>query len=154
MSANKRYSPMKYTKSTNERKGHSPFKRNDHRLNSNRYFCHFANGMYMGGSESFKKSGQGIMLLDDGSCMICNHSHDNMVGHNIIFRNQSITSLLIDMAKNKNVCFRINQYLLQFSTTNRDEIEGPGYFIDYNTKKIFKLTYKHSKLERKTKIIN
>lgn len=106
----------------------------------------------MGGADCFKKSGQGILLLDDGACVISTHSHDNMVGHNLIFRNHSMTSLLIDKAKNKNVCYRSHQYLLQFYTTPKDEIDGPGYLFDYNLKKIFKLTFKYSKLERKVRI--
>ena len=40
----------------------------------------------MGGADSFKKNGFGIMLLDSGACALTFHSHDNMIGYNAIFR--------------------------------------------------------------------
>lgn len=60
----------------------------------------------MGGAEAFKKTGAGVLLMDNGRCILSNHSHNNMVGHNVIFENNSITSLIIDSHYSKDVCFR------------------------------------------------
>lgn len=49
----------------------------------------------MGGIDCFKKSGNGIILLDNGICGITYYSHDNMIDHNIIFRDKSIISIII-----------------------------------------------------------
>ena len=70
LNAEKRFSPLKFTKSEYERSQvYSPNKKND-KLQSDMYYCHYSNGHYMGGINSFKKHGKGIMLLDDGASAI------------------------------------------------------------------------------------
>lgn len=48
----------------------------------------------MGGMSAYKKHGKGIMLHDDGSAVITDYLHDTPSGHSIIFRENSITSVL------------------------------------------------------------
>lgn len=60
----------------------------------NKYFCHYNNAVYMGGMSGYKKHGKGIMLHDDGSSVITEYLHDTITGHNIIFRDNSITSIV------------------------------------------------------------
>lgn len=40
----------------------------------------------MGSMISYKRNGNGIILLDDGTSLISEYSFDTMTGHNIIFR--------------------------------------------------------------------
>lgn len=47
---------------------------------------HYNNGVYMGGIISYKRNGQGIILLDKGTSAITDYCFDTMVGHNILFR--------------------------------------------------------------------
>lgn len=42
----------------------------------------------------FKKHGKGLILHDDGSAVISDYLHDTPNGHNIIFRENSIISML------------------------------------------------------------
>jgi hypothetical protein len=56
------------------------------RLLSERTYVHYNNATYMGGMASYKRNGQGILLLDDGSSIISEYCFDSMTGHNIIFR--------------------------------------------------------------------
>ena len=67
----------------------------------------------MGGIQSFRKNGRGIMLLDNGDCFVTNYANNSMFGHNIMIHNDSITSILIDRYSNKDICFRNKQYMLQ-----------------------------------------
>ena len=148
----KRYSPLRqpgWRQGTN-----SPSKKNEQKLLANKYFCHYSNAVYMGGSDSFKKSGPGILLLDDGTCVLCNHSHDNMVGHNVVFRKNSMTSMIIDLNKSQSICYRVGSYLLQFYLSGKDDLEGHGYFIDYHLRKLFKLSFRKSRVEKKLKVLD
>ena len=78
ISASKRYSPMKFSKNyVDSSIINSPSRRG--KLNKNCYYCHYSNAIYMGGADSFKKNGYGILLLDSGACCITYHSHDNMI---------------------------------------------------------------------------
>lgn len=66
----------------------------------------------MGGSDCFKKRGKGILLMDNGSCILCSHMNDVMSDHNIVFRDGSITSIIVNPSPStgmrcKDVCFRI-----------------------------------------------
>ncbi len=40
----------------------------------------------MGGMNSYKRNGKGILLLDDGSSAITNYCFNTMQSHNVIFR--------------------------------------------------------------------
>lgn len=60
----------------------------------NKYFCHYNNAVYMGGMSGYKKHGKGIMLHDDGSSVITEYLHDTITGHNILFRDNSVTSIV------------------------------------------------------------
>jgi hypothetical protein len=48
----------------------------------------------MGGVSSYKRNGHGILLLDDGSSLISEYCFDSMTGHNVIFRENCILSVL------------------------------------------------------------
>lgn len=49
----------------------------------------------MGGIDCFKKIGNGIIFLDNGICALTTYSHDNMIDHNIIFKDKCIISIII-----------------------------------------------------------
>lgn len=95
----------------------------------------------MGGMDCFKKLGYGILLIDSGACAITCHSHDNMINHNIIFRDRSLTSLLVNINKTKSLCFRSGPFIVGLNLTAKDKIEGIGYFIHYSQRKLFKLKF-------------
>ncbi len=50
------------------------------------YFCHYKNAMYMGGMKSFKKNGRGIAIHDDGTSIVTCYLNDFKHGHNIYYR--------------------------------------------------------------------
>jgi len=131
--ASRRYSPMKFTKSNLERSQmYSPSKRNIHnKLYTNRYYCHYSNAVYMGGADSFKKSGPGILLLDSGACAITNHSHDNMTDFNIIFRDKSLTLMTVKTNRSKYVTHRVGCYLFTMHFNSRGNIDRPCYLVDF-----------------------
>jgi len=52
----------------------------------------------MGGMSLYKKHGKGILLHDDGSSVVTEYQHDSPTGQNIIFRENSISS----------VCYKTN----------------------------------------------
>ena len=95
----------------------------------------------MGGIDYFKKSGKGLMFMDNGACAITCYNHDMMTDHNIVFKDMSLTSILIHKDKTKSVCFRTGPYLLYLNYNAKDRIEGIGYFIHYRVKKIYKLKF-------------
>lgn len=69
------------------------------RVYSELYYCHYKNAMYMGGIKSFKKEGRGIILHDNGICIITSYFNDLLHGHNIYFDNYCLLSTIY--SKNK-----------------------------------------------------
>jgi hypothetical protein len=63
-------------------------------INYWKYFCHYSNAVYQGGMSAYKKHGRGLLLCDDGAAVITEYLHDTPSGHNIIFRENSIASVL------------------------------------------------------------
>ena len=106
----------------------------------------------MGGINSFKKHGKGMLFLDDGSTALTDYSNDNMVGHNVVYKDGFIIS--IDVAKNrsKNICYRSSTYLLTEPYNSSNEKEGVGIFLEFLTKKIFRLYYHRNRLTRKISV--
>lgn len=73
----------------------------------------------MGGADCFKKKGKGILLMDNGSCILCSHINDIMNDHNVVFEDGSMTSIIVypeasTGMRNKDICFRTKEYLIQF----------------------------------------
>jgi hypothetical protein len=66
----------------------------------------------MGEVDSYKKNGPGIILIDNGVCAITNHSHDNMIKLNLIFKDRSLTILTVKNNKIKYITFRTGSYLM------------------------------------------
>ena len=55
--------------------------------------------MYMGGMKTFTKNGYGIIIHDNGGSAICNYYNDLKHGHNIVYYENCLMSVLYD--KNK-----------------------------------------------------
>lgn len=109
----------------------------------NKYFCHYNNATYMGGMSGFKRHGRGILLHDDGSSVITEYLHDTPAGHNIIFRENSITSLLYCNSQELEVAYKQGHCILLVPfTDNSFKAHGTGLLIDYDHHKIYRLTYK------------
>lgn len=79
---------------------------------SNVYFCHEKNGMYMGGVNSFQKNGKGIIIHDNGVSAITSYYNDLKHGHNIYFSENCLISAEFCKNKCKEIVFRIPNYLL------------------------------------------
>lgn len=156
MEASRRYSPFKFTKSTTERaEQYSPAKSAFRsRLQPHQYYCHYSNATYMGGVDSFKKNGQGILLLDSGACAVTNFSHDTMLGLNLIFRNGSMTVLTVRPNKSKSVSFRTGPYLATLHYSPRGVLEKVGYLVDYELRKLFRISFFQSKVDKKQEILS
>jgi hypothetical protein len=75
-----------YSKSTTNNKNYESKNIFNQRLQSDKFYCHYSNGVYMGGMNSYKRNGKGILLLDDGSSAITNYCFNTMQSHNVIFR--------------------------------------------------------------------
>jgi hypothetical protein len=58
------------------------------------YFCHYKNSMYMGGMKSFHRNGEGIIIHDNGSSVVCSYYNDFKHGHNISYSENCIMSML------------------------------------------------------------
>jgi hypothetical protein len=95
----------------------------------------------MGGIDCFKKNGQGIMLMDNGVCTLTCHSHDNMINHNVFFRDRSMTSVYFNIDRTKSVCFRSGPFLNYFKLSAKDVNEGIGFFIHYRLRKLYRIKY-------------
>lgn len=63
------------------------------------YFCHYKNAMYMGGMKSFHRNGEGIIIHDNGTSVVCSHYNDFKHGHNIAYLDNCIMSMFYE--KNK-----------------------------------------------------
>lgn len=108
----------------------------------------------MGGADSFKKNGHGILLMDTGACALTKHSHDNMVDFNVVFRDKSMTLLTIKTNKSKYVSHRTGPYLLTMYYNQRGMVDKTGYLVDFKEKKIYKLTLHASKVDKKQEVLS
>lgn len=61
----------------------------------------------MGDMLSSSKHGKGLLLHDDGATVVSEYSHDAPTGHNIIFRDNSITSILFRNALDYEIAYKV-----------------------------------------------
>lgn len=61
----------------------------------------------MGDMLSSSKHGKGLLLHDDGATVVSDYSHDTPTGHNIIFRDNSITSILFRNALDYEIAYKV-----------------------------------------------
>ena len=104
----------------------------------------------MGGMSSYKKHGKGLILHDDGSAMISEYLHDTPTGHNIIFRENSITSILYLSMSEFQIAYKQGNYIIMVSFNDGSmRANGGGVLIDYCNHRIYRLGYKKGKLYEK-----
>lgn len=60
---------------------------------SDYYYCHLNNAMYMGGIKAFQKHGRGVIIHDDGTSVISSYFNDFRHGQNIFYKEHCILSL-------------------------------------------------------------
>lgn len=106
----------------------------------------------MGGMDCFKREGQGILLLDNGGCVVGNYRLDGMVGHSVVFRDRALTSLLVGRDRGRTVCYRTGPYLLSVGVNARDVADGLGLFLNYKTAKIYKIRFRNGELVVKQRL--
>lgn len=153
-SPSKRMSPQKNSLANQQNLKLSPIKQFQEKLYTKDYFCHYSNGIYMGGMDCFKKLGHGVLLLDNGTCALTCHSHDNMINHNVIFSDGCLTSIIVGLTKAKIVCFRTGPYLLYFKMSPANNVEGIGFFIHYRHRKLFRLKFENDDISVKQRIVD
>jgi len=83
------------------------------RIKSERCYMHYNNAVYMGGMISYKRNGQGVLLLDDGTSVLTDYCYDTMVGHNIIFGRNAIISVLFVKGSLYEIVYRKDKYIFQ-----------------------------------------
>lgn len=92
----------------------------------------------MGGMVSHSKQGKGLLLHDDGSTVVSEYQNDTPSGHNIIFRDNSIASILFRNGADYEIAYKIDKLIIKIpfnDSTHR--ANGEGYLIDYKDSKIF-----------------
>lgn len=115
-----------------------------------KYFCHYNDAVYMGGMSAYKKHGKGILLHDDGSCVITDYLHDTPTGHNIIFRDNSITSIAYSSPYEFEISYKASNYIINIPFADGNEQpHGSGILIDYLNHRIYQLQYKKGVLVSK-----
>lgn len=107
----------------------------------------------MGGVDAFKKNGNGILLMDNGACLLSSFLRNNFSDHNVIFQTDSITSIIFDSHQNKDICFRFKEFILYFNVKSNKKVEGNGYLVDLSQQKLHQLKFHESKLIKKTRIL-
>lgn len=60
--------------------------------------------------------------MDNGACAITEYTHDVMIGHNVVFRDRSLTSILVNLNRTKSVCYRAGPHLLYLNLTKDNKI--------------------------------
>lgn len=147
--AHQRISPNKQANS-NKCLQHTQNAQINTRLESERTYVHYNNGIYMGGVTSYKRNGQGIMLLDDGTSIISEYCFDSMTGHNVIFRENCIISVLFLKNGMYEVVLRTGQCVIKVPYYEKDDLpNGNGVLIDYQTMKIYHILFQYGRITKK-----
>lgn len=68
--------------------------------------------MYMGGMKSFNKHGRGILIHDNGASVVCNYYNDFKHGHNIVYYENCMMSIIYEKNKVNESVIRLPNYLL------------------------------------------
>lgn len=119
------------------------------RLDCDRFFMHYNNGIYMGGMNAFKRNGPGLLLLDDGTSLLSDYCFDSLTNHNVLLRDNAIISLLF-VRKGYEVAIRTGQCVLKLPFADLgDSPSGSGVLIDYQTSTMYHLIYQTGRLAKK-----
>jgi hypothetical protein len=101
-------------------------------------FCHYNNAVYMGGMSASQKHGKGLLLHDDGASVITEYYHDALAGHNIIFRENSITSIAFKNNIEYDIAYKVGKYIIKIPFSDSSHTaNGAGFLIDYENTKMF-----------------
>ena len=112
-----------------------------------RFFCHYNNAIYMGGMDNLQRHGRGILLHDDGSSAVTEYSRDVPVGHNIIFRENSITSVLFISSTHYEIAYKVGRVILKVPFADASHrAHGNGVLIDYEQRQIYELVFRGGSL--------
>ncbi len=109
------------TKKTNTPIKYSPAHSNNTNTSS-LYFCHYKNCMYMGGINSFKKDGKGILIHDCGLSVVTNYLNDVMHGHNIFFSQHCLLSAEYVKGKIAEAVYRTDGYMAHLCYNSEGEL--------------------------------
>ena len=111
---------------------------------------HYNNAVYMGGMVSFKRNGEGIVLLDNGISAIIDSNYDSYVGHNVFFRENMIVSLLHLKKGNYELALRTSHFIFKVPFYDCQDLpNGNGVLIDYKDQKLYHLVYQRGELIKK-----
>lgn len=103
----------------------------------------------MGAVTSYKRNGHGLLLLDDGSSLLTEHCFDTITGHNVLFRENCIASLLFHKNSHE-VVLRTGQCVVKLPFPEREELPtGSGLLVDYQAMKAYHLLFHAGRLVRK-----
>lgn len=118
-------------------------------LESDVYFCHYKNAMYMGGIKAFQKHGKGIMVHDCGASILTSYHHDMRHGHNVVFMENCLLS--IEYVKNKisECVIRVPQYLQLLNYNKEGQLEGKCILVDYHRRAIYYVLFRKNTMIQK-----
>lgn len=66
---------------------------------------------------AYKKHGRGLLLHDDGAAVITEYLHDTPTGHNIIFRDNSISSVLFKNSSDYEIAYKAGKCIIKIPFT-------------------------------------
>lgn len=104
----------------------------------------------MGGTSSYKRNGNGILLIDDGTSVISEYCFDSMSGHNIVFRDNSIISVLFLKKNMYEIVIRFGYFIAKIPFYDREnQPSGNGLLIDYQNMKIYHVLFERGRISKK-----
>lgn len=119
-------------------------------IESDYYYCHFRNAMYMGGIKAFQKHGRGIVIHDDGTSAVTEYLNDFRNGHNIYYSEHSILSTIYHKNRLTECVIRTSHYLLLVRFDKDQFPHGKAVLINFKNRKIFYARYKKGSVVEKT----
>ena len=118
-------------------------------LQSDTYFCHFKNAMYMGGIKAFQKNGRGILIHDNGVSSITSHQNDMKHGHNVIFMENCVMSIQYIKNKVSECMLRVPGYLLYANYNKQQQLQGKCIVLDYEKRAVHYASYRKNVMVEK-----
>ena len=98
--------------------------------------------MYMGGIKSFQKHGQGILLHDNGTCILSSYYNDLLHGHNIFFSNRCLVSAEYVKNRFSDVVYRTDGFLLSLNYNADQQVDGNAILLNFASKNIIYSTFR------------
>lgn len=128
----------------------NPQSRHNNSILDHPIYYHYQNAVYMGPMRGHHRVGQGILLYDNGMCIITSfNSNGDLHGHNVVVDCGRFISIDYESSLVRSLVYRVDGYLLALKYNQGGLLHGTCWLVCYSEQKIYGLEYEKGGLSEK-----